>query len=104
MMTNDTNKQTAIYFALALVLGSTQVQAQTGNTKYGTGALFSNTTGSYNSAFGLDALRYNTTGYYNTASGNYSLFVNTTGGQNTASGANSLRLQHHRLQQHSQWL
>ena len=72
--------------ASALVLGSTQLLAQTGITKFGTIALISNTTGNYNSAFGDSALRFNTIGYYNTASGNFSLSANITGTNNTANG------------------
>ena len=61
-----------------------------GNTAGGTGALFSNTTGSFNTADGFDALVSNTTGTLNTASGAFALFSNTTGGFNTASGVDAL--------------
>ena len=66
-------------------------------------ALFSNTTGNYNTAngfrrsittqpatqntaTGFDALFSNTTGSFNTANGAQALFSNTTGGGNTANG------------------
>ena len=85
---NTKHKHTAIYLtaASALVLSSTQVLAQSGNTGYGTNALVSITTGEYNSAFGENALRLTTSGDDNTAIGHASLFGNTTGYNNTASG------------------
>jgi hypothetical protein len=73
-----------------------------GNTADGQGALFSLTTGLYNSAFGLDSLLSNTDasfntgvgagtlllsdGTQNTAVGAAALFSNTTAGDNTAVG------------------
>jgi len=76
------------------------------NTRYGLGALGSNTTGNYNSAFGSFTLNKNTTGNYNTAVGASALFnanafsnvaigrramFNTTsGGGNTAIGTGAL--------------
>jgi Chaperone of endosialidase len=62
----------------------------TGNTAAGTGALFSNTTGSFNTADGFDTLVSNTTGFNNTAAGAFALFLNTTGGFNTATGVDAL--------------
>jgi hypothetical protein len=56
------------------------------NTASGREALYSNTTGSQNTASGFQALYSNTTGQLNTASGSYALFSNTTGQLNTASG------------------
>jgi Chaperone of endosialidase len=64
--------------------------AQTGNTAFGTSALFSNTTGSNNSAFGEGALASNTTGNNNTASGFNALLFNIAGANNTASGYQAL--------------
>ncbi len=61
-----------------------------GNTALGTGALQSNSTGSYNTASGLNALQSNTTGSNNTASGAFALQNNTTGSYNTASGLDAL--------------
>src|SRR5215510_8474392 len=68
-----------------------------GNTANGPGALFGNTTGSYNNATGTDntasgafALQANTTGSSNTATGAQALEFNTTGGNNTASGVQAL--------------
>ena len=61
-----------------------------GNTSLGTGALSSNTTGSFNTAIGSQALFSNTTGSLNTANGSQALFSNTTGGFNTANGFNAL--------------
>jgi hypothetical protein len=60
------------------------------NTKFGTGALASNTTGFANSAFGYQSLRSNTQGNYNTAHGYQSLYANTSGRENTAVGAITL--------------
>ena len=67
------------------------IAAAQGNTSLGTGALQSNTTGSYNTASGVDALFSNTTGFDNTASGVNALFSNTTGSFNTASGVQALQ-------------
>ncbi len=91
-----------------ILLAWTGAWAQT-NTKYGTGALHSNTsddnsafgydalynntgnydggTGTYNTAIGAEALYYNTTGSSDTAAGSFALYYNTTGGNNTANGA-----------------
>jgi hypothetical protein len=77
------------------------------NTRIGTGALSSNTTGANNVAVGYTALRSNTTasnntavgyqaGYSNTtgtvltAIGRFALYSNTTGADNTSVGASSL--------------
>ena len=81
----------AAAFALALFsTGTVAAQASHTNTKYGTGALLSNTAGYINSAFGYNALRSNTSGFANTASGYHALFSNTTGDNNTASGVSAL--------------
>jgi hypothetical protein len=61
-----------------------------GSTAEGTGALSSQTSGSYNTALGLQALFSNTTGGGNTGTGVNALFGNTTGGLNTANGVNAL--------------
>lgn len=78
------------------------------NTKYGIGALFSNTTGIHNSAFGYQSLYSNTggtdntglghfslfsnqSGHFNTATGSYTLYSNTTGSGNTGNGHQALR-------------
>jgi len=60
------------------------------NVAVGFRALYSNTTGGYNTANGSHALYSNTTGSYNTANGINALSVNTIGSNNTAigSGAN----------------
>jgi Chaperone of endosialidase len=63
--------------------------AQTGNTKYGTDALASNS-GISNSAFGDHALFLNTGGSTNSAFGDHALYNNTDGGQNTAIGSEAL--------------
>ena len=60
------------------------------NTKYGTNALFSNTTGTNNSAFGAKSVYKNTSGNSNTASGFQSLLSNLSGNNNTAVGYNAL--------------
>ena len=61
-----------------------------GNTASGSGALFSNTTGTNNTASGVNALFSNTIGANNTASGVNALVFNTTGTNNTASGVSAL--------------
>jgi len=61
------------------------------NTFIGSGAGYSNTTGSSNSAQGWNALYSNTTGSNNNAQGVNALLSNTTGSSNSAQGANALR-------------
>jgi len=61
------------------------------NTANGMQALHSNITGNYNTANGMQALFYNTTGYQNTANGMYALYSNTTGNYNTANGMSAGR-------------
>ena len=94
-------------FASLLAFTPQSGRAQVLNEKLGTGALQSNTTGSYNVALGdytlfanttgssntangTGALLYNTTGNGNIASGMTALFYNTTGNENTASGTSAL--------------
>lgn len=60
-----------------------------GNTAEGQNALFSLTTGMYNTAIGFFSLEGNRTGSFNTAVGAGSLFANL-GDQNTATGAGAL--------------
>lgn len=76
------------------------------NTRYGWGALASNSTGNYNAAFGSFALNKNTTGSYNTAVGiaalynanastnvavgRRAMYNTTTGGANTAIGTGAM--------------
>jgi len=74
---------------LTALIGAGSATAQ-GNTKFGTGALAHNTTGTNDSAFGFNALFSNTTGSNNTASGYFALINNTTGSSNTASGLGAL--------------
>jgi hypothetical protein len=74
--------------AITLFVFITPVLAQ--NTKYGTEALQSNTTGNYNSALGYRALYKNTGGLYNTSVGHIALYSNTTGKFNTGVGHQSL--------------
>jgi len=79
-----------LFTILALTIGFS-INAQTGNTSYGTSALANITAGGdYNTASGLSSLYSNTTGSYNTASGRRSLYTNTEGDNNTASGFYSL--------------
>jgi len=61
-----------------------------GNTAEGSDALFSLTSGIWNTALGAQALNHDNVGGANTATGYQSLFSNTSGGQNTATGALSL--------------
>jgi hypothetical protein len=82
---------------LALVgvwLGVAQNTARAGgpnDTAYGTGALFSDTTGDFNTAFGEYSLYYNLTSVHNTAVG-YASLGYTTGQYNTGTGSQSLYL------------
>jgi hypothetical protein len=62
----------------------------TDNTAVGYRALYSDTTGGYNSAFGSDSLYSNTTGSINTAVGWIALNENTTGDRNTGVGGATL--------------
>jgi len=62
----------------------------TGNTRVGSQALASNTTGIGNTASGYEALFYNTIGKYNTAIGLQALSLNTGGVANTATGFQTL--------------
>jgi len=62
----------------------------TGSTGFGYKALYSNTSGDYNTANGYQALYTNTTGHHNTANGYTALYDNTTGSSNTAIGFNAL--------------
>ena len=60
------------------------------NTAEGTHALFSLTTGEFNTGLGWLALQSNTRGNYNTAAGAGALFSNRASEQNTATGAGAL--------------
>ena len=53
-------------------------------------ALFSNTTGTFNTATGAGALQFDTTGTENTATGAFALQLNHTGDNNTATGVEAL--------------
>jgi hypothetical protein len=61
------------------------------NTRVGSSALLSNTTGFSNTAFGFESLRLNTTGGNNTAIGQEALENNIVGAFNTAVGFQSLQ-------------
>ncbi len=63
-----------------------------GNTlcAFGTGALYSNTSGGYDVSIGPAAMEHNTTGSHNTATGANSLQYNVGGAYNTAYGDQSL--------------
>ena len=60
------------------------------NTGGGSGALVSNTTGTFNTAYGHAALNSNGTGILNTGIGQGALQSNTSGIENTATGAGAL--------------
>jgi hypothetical protein len=60
------------------------------NTAEGTQALFSRTTGIWDTALGFQALYSDTTGSSNTATGLRALFSNKTGNKNTATGVYAL--------------
>src|SRR5438132_7258642 len=61
------------------------------NTGGGSGALVSNTTGTFNTAYGHAALNSNGTGILNTGIGQGALQSNDTGVENTAIGAGALQ-------------
>lgn len=70
--------------------GPAQIRAgDYGNQAMGNEALFSRTTGNYNTAFGNWSLRHATTGGFNTALGGISQLGVMTGGQNVAVGYNA---------------
>src|SRR6266436_3088397 len=60
-----------------------------GNTAEGQNALFTLTTGTYNTAVGLFSLRSDGTGSFNTATGAGTLLLNNAD-ENTATGAGAL--------------
>src|SRR6266511_1832436 len=61
-----------------------------GNTAEGEDALFSLTTGAWNTALGYQTLYHDTIGTGNTATGVFALFSNTAGQYNTASAVQAL--------------
>lgn len=75
---------------LLLLLPHGLLRAQ--NTAFGTNALISNTTGTYDSAFGDSALFSNTIGGANNAFGYHALFSETVGGANNAFGTEAMFL------------
>jgi hypothetical protein len=60
------------------------------NTATGTGALFSNTTGTHNTATGWASNYYNSSGSYNSSYGTFSMFNNQTGSYNSAYGSSAI--------------
>ena len=74
-----------VCFALSPIL-----QAQDQNTRLGSFALDSNTTGDKNTAIGNRAMHDNRAGSFNTATGFRALFSNTIGSENTANGTSAL--------------
>jgi hypothetical protein len=81
--TFTTNGTTLTINTIAIGKGN---NARAGNMAFGTSALATNTTGTYNKAFGEGALQLNTTGSYNGAMGQCALQHNTIGGANYAIG------------------
>jgi hypothetical protein len=67
-----------------------RIPSEGSNTKIGTNALYSNTTGASNSSNGYQALYKNTIGNNNTANGYQALYSNTSGTANTANGIQAL--------------
>jgi trimeric autotransporter adhesin len=88
--TNSASFFPVLVAALIFLLYLAGIAVAQGNTSLGTGALQTNTTGSFNTAIGLQALFSNTTGSQNTASGVNALLSNSIGDFNTASGVNAL--------------
>jgi len=86
---NDgTNNGSSLF--LGIDAGLNDDQNDNRNIGIGYQALYSNTTGFYNSANGFKALFSNTTGNNNTANGSRALYSNTTGNNNTANGSRAL--------------
>jgi Chaperone of endosialidase len=95
-----TNRLTILVVGLVLTLGRATSWGQdpsgndisdgNDNTGGGSGALVSNTIGTFNTAYGHSALSGNTSGILNTAIGQGALTSNTTGFENTAVGAGAL--------------
>jgi trimeric autotransporter adhesin len=83
-------KKNMLIILIILIGSASMVKAQ--NTKYGTNALYSNTTGIYNSAFGYQALYLNTTGGYNSSFGSLALYSNISGNDNSSFGFSALCL------------
>jgi hypothetical protein len=89
-----------VVLGLVLMLGAAQSWGQAppsndtsdgnNNTGGGSGALVSNTTGTFNTAYGHAALNSNGTGILNTGIGQGALQSNTKGIENTATGAGAL--------------
>ena len=74
-------------------VGSFALQSNTtgsGNDAFGNGSLRDNTVGTGNSAFGMGSLVSNLSGNYNIAIGNNAMMSNATGGQNIAIGVETL--------------
>jgi trimeric autotransporter adhesin len=93
MFRHSTN--TSLFFSVLMValifsLSLAGVAAAQTNTSLGTGALVSNTTGTYNTGIGVNALFSNTAGRFNTAVGGNALLFNTTASNNTAIGLQAL--------------
>jgi hypothetical protein len=95
-MTNTSYLALALFACFALSPGAQAVSpAPDGgypglNTAEGTNALFSLTTGVWDTAIGAQALYHDTTGSGNTAVGLNAMFNNISGGSNTAVGVYSL--------------
>lgn len=83
-------KKKILLVLYGLLLTCYTINSNAQNTKFGTGALANNTTGTANSAFGFNSLNANKIGSYNTATGYLSLSVNNANG-NTATGFVALR-------------
>jgi hypothetical protein len=81
--------QSNVFFGYKALNNNASAQ-QNYNIAFGTGALYSHTTGFCNTALGGDALYSNINGYYNTATGLRALFTNTSGYCNTATGVEAL--------------
>ena len=75
----------------SIALGFSALQNNTGeyNTASGTGALYFNTSGAFNTAIGANALE-SSRGSDNTATGAFTLALNMTGNNNTAVGQAAL--------------
>jgi hypothetical protein len=69
---------------------SNDISDSNDNTGGGSGALVSNTSGTFNTAYGHSALSSNSTGILNTAIGQGALSLNTGGIENSAAGAGAL--------------
>jgi hypothetical protein len=89
---SDSGGNTAMGLDALLLLNAPNCSANTAceNIAAGVGALYANSTGSYNEAYGFQSLNNNLSGSYNAAYGYRALHKNKSGNSNTAVGTTAL--------------